>query len=80
MRQRCQTEDPMQPLVRTATLLPLALLVPTLASAEAVPVPVLAWDACPPAAELRPPTACNAPPRRFRWTTPTRPDRGSAWP
>ena len=50
MRQRCQTEDPMQPLARTAALLPLALLVPTLASAEAVPVPVLAWDACPPAA------------------------------
>jgi len=43
MRQRCQTEDPMQPLARTAALLPLALLVPTLASAEAVPVPVLAW-------------------------------------
>ena len=50
MRQRCQTEDPMQPLTRTAALLPLALLVPTLASAEAVPVPVLAWDACLPAA------------------------------
>ena len=50
MRQRCQTQDPMQPLARTAALLPLALLVPTLAIAEAVPVQVLAWDACPPAA------------------------------
>ena len=73
MRQRCQTQDPMQPLARTAALLPLALLVPMLASAEAVPVPVLAWDACPPAAAGAASTdGLQCATGRCRWTTPIR--------
>lgn len=54
MRHRRQTGETMQTHARAA-LLSLALLIPTLAGAEAGP-PVLAWGACPPAAPGAAPT------------------------